>query len=81
MKNDRSKKCGGGTEQMSDVVGGSERKTVCAMSSHFPLHIHVFSLQKQEAGKTEKESGENRPPPHQTPYFIKHNTQIVLSID
>ncbi len=37
-----SKNRGGGREQMSDVVGGSERKTVCVMSSHFLLHIHVI---------------------------------------
>lgn len=42
---------------MSDVVGGSERKTVCVMPSHFPVNIHVFSLQKRVAGRTEKESG------------------------
>lgn len=42
---------------MSDVVGGSERKTVSVMPSHFPVNIHVFSLQKRVAGRTEKESG------------------------
>lgn len=85
MKNDRRihivKKCGGGGEQMSAIVGYSERKTVCVMSSHCHLNIHVFSLHKQEAGKTKEESGENRPPLHQTTRFIKYNTQTVLSID
>lgn len=41
-----SKECDRGGEQMSCIVGGRERKTVSVMSSHFPLHIHVFSLQK-----------------------------------
>lgn len=59
---------------MSDVVGGSERKTVSVMSSHFLLHIHAISPQKQVAGKTERESGENRLSPHQMPHFIKCNT-------
>lgn len=50
-----SKNCGGGGEQMSDMVGGSERKTVCVMSPHFLLHIYTFSLLKQVAGKTGEE--------------------------
>lgn len=58
-------KCGGGGEQMSDVVGGSERKTVCVMSSHFPLHIHGFSLQKAKPKRSQGITG---------PLFIKHHT-------
>lgn len=50
---------------MSNVVGGSKRKTVCIISSNFLFHIHVFSLQKQFSwGKT-------------GPVLIKHHTLSI----
>lgn len=66
---------------MSDVVGGSERKTVCVMSSHFPLHIHVFSLQKQVAGATEKEFRKNGSLFHQAPELSEYSSQAVFIND
>lgn len=63
---------------MSDVVGGSERKTVCVMSSHFLCIFMYFHYRSKNQPKLKRGRGKAV---CQTPHFIKYNAQNVLLID